>query len=96
MSDMRKIKQVMPSKPTIEGAGGRLKPAFGFNDVLLLDPFLLVSGKSINEPVAWHGPIVMNAERELERAFEEYRHGTSVKQHDAQPERTNAGEREGG
>ena len=34
--------------------------------------FLLVSGKPIGEPIAWRGPIVMNTEKELELAFEEY------------------------
>jgi redox-sensitive bicupin YhaK (pirin superfamily) len=37
---------------------------------------LLVSGKPIGEPVAWGGPIVMNTQEELARAFEEYRNGT--------------------
>jgi redox-sensitive bicupin YhaK (pirin superfamily) len=41
--------------------------------------FLLISGKPINEPVAWYGPIVMNTEEELETAFEEYRDGTFIK-----------------
>jgi len=41
--------------------------------------FLLISGKPINEPVAWYGPIVMNTEEELETAFEEYRNGTFIK-----------------
>jgi redox-sensitive bicupin YhaK (pirin superfamily) len=41
--------------------------------------FLLVSGRPIGEPVAWHGPIVMNTEEELETAFQEYRQGTFIK-----------------
>jgi redox-sensitive bicupin YhaK (pirin superfamily) len=41
--------------------------------------FLLISGKPIKEPVAWYGPIVMNTEKELETAFEEYRSGTFIK-----------------
>jgi hypothetical protein len=42
--------------------------------------FLLVSGKPLREPVAWHGPIVMNTQEELRQAFEEYRNGTFLKQ----------------
>lgn len=41
--------------------------------------FLLLTGKPLNEPVAWRGPIVMNTEAELETAFREYREGTFVK-----------------
>lgn len=41
--------------------------------------FLLISGKPINEPVAWYGPIVMNTEDELRVAFEEYKEGTFIK-----------------
>ena len=41
--------------------------------------FLLVSGKPIEEPVAWYGPIVMNTEAELKRAYEELRNGTFIK-----------------
>src|SRR5207248_4489038 len=38
--------------------------------------FLLVSGKPLAEPVAWYGPIVMNTQEQLQRAFEELREGT--------------------
>lgn len=41
--------------------------------------FLLISGKPIKEPIAWYGPIVMNTQEELRRAFEEYQNGTFLK-----------------
>jgi redox-sensitive bicupin YhaK (pirin superfamily) len=41
--------------------------------------FLLLSGNPLGEPVAWHGPIVMNTQKELQTAFEEYRQGTFLK-----------------
>ena len=41
--------------------------------------FLLVSGKPLEEPVAWYGPIVMNTQEELRHAFEELDKGTFLK-----------------
>jgi redox-sensitive bicupin YhaK (pirin superfamily) len=42
MSNTRKIKTIMKSTPTIEGAGVRLKRVFGYHQVPRLDPFLLL------------------------------------------------------
>jgi redox-sensitive bicupin YhaK (pirin superfamily) len=44
--------------------------------------FLLVSGKPLQEPVAWYGPIVMNTQQELQQAYEELREGTFLKEPD--------------
>jgi hypothetical protein len=41
--------------------------------------FLLVSGKPLEEPVAWYGPIVMNTQEQLQQAFEELRRGTFLR-----------------
>ena len=41
--------------------------------------FLFVSGEPLKEPVAWGGPIVMNTEEELERAYDELDEGTFIK-----------------
>jgi len=42
--------------------------------------FPLVSGRPLQEPVAWYGPIVMNTHKELRTAFEEYSAGTFLSQ----------------
>ncbi|HEY8892092.1 MAG TPA: pirin family protein [Clostridium sp.] len=41
--------------------------------------FLLFSGQQLNEPIAWGGPIVMNTQEELKKAFKEIDDGTFVK-----------------
>src|SRR3981081_233882 len=41
--------------------------------------FLLVSGKPIEEPVAWYGPIVMNTQQQLRQAVNELQDGTFIK-----------------
>jgi redox-sensitive bicupin YhaK (pirin superfamily) len=50
MSEERKIKKVMKSKPTIEGAGVHLKRAFGFGETDLFDPFLLLDDFRGDDP----------------------------------------------
>ncbi len=40
--------------------------------------FLLVSGKPIREPIAWHGPIVMNTQAEIQAAIAELRTGRFI------------------
>ena len=42
--------------------------------------FLLVSGKPLEEPVAWYGPIVMNTQEQLREAITDLRAGTFIKQ----------------
>ena len=60
MSNARKIKKIFKSKPTIEGAGVHLKRAFGFYQVPLLDPFLLLDDFHSDNPAdyikgfPWH------------------------------------------
>ena len=41
--------------------------------------FLLISGQPLGEPVAWHGPIVMNTREELQRALSDLRNGTFIR-----------------
>jgi quercetin 2,3-dioxygenase len=41
--------------------------------------FLLVTGHPLHEPIAWHGPIVMNTRAELQQAFEDYERGTFIR-----------------
>jgi len=41
--------------------------------------FLLVTGRPLQEPVAWHGPIVMNTREELQQAMQDLRNGTFIK-----------------
>lgn len=50
MIETRKISKVLKSKPTIEGAGVHLKRAFGFSQVPMFDPFLLLDDFRSDNP----------------------------------------------
>jgi len=41
--------------------------------------FIILSGRPLEEPVAWYGPIVMNTEDEIMEALSDLRKGTFIK-----------------
>ncbi len=53
MTTARRIRKVWKSRPTVEGAGVHLKRAFGFDQVPLLDPFLLLDDFHSSNPVEY-------------------------------------------
>ena len=73
-------------KTTIDETGNRSLVLFDTGDVVTVQAggagirFLLVSGKPLEEPVAWRGPIVMNTEEELRQAYAELHNGTFLKE----------------
>lgn len=66
-------------------SGDRTLIKFGTGDEVTVQAaehgirFLLISGAPIDEPVAWHGPIVMNTQAELKTAIAELNNGTFIK-----------------
>ena len=79
-------KEVMGEEVNIRDmSGNRTLIRFGTGDEVTVQAgelgirFLLISGAPIQEPVAWHGPIVMNTTEELQQAMRELRNGTFIK-----------------
>jgi redox-sensitive bicupin YhaK (pirin superfamily) len=68
-----------------ESTGNRSLVLFGSGDEVVVQAgeqgirFLLVSGKPLEEPVAWYGPIVMNTQSELRQAIDDLRNGSFIK-----------------
>ena len=40
--------------------------------------FLILAGPELNEPIARHGPFVMNTREEIQQAFFDYNNGTFI------------------
>ncbi len=79
-------KEVMGQEVNIRDlSGNRTLIRFGTGDEVTVQAgeegirFLLISGAPLEEPVAWHGPIVMNTQEELRTAMRELRNGTFIK-----------------
>jgi len=79
-------KEVMGEELNIRDmSGDRTLVQFGTGDEIVVQAgdhgirFLLVAGSPIQEPVAWHGPIVMNTAEELQQAFADLRNDRFIK-----------------
>ncbi|MSO50217.1 MAG: pirin family protein [Acidobacteria bacterium] len=71
--------------PVLDLTGNRSLVLFDRGDEITVQAgpegirFLLVSGKPLGEPVAWHGPIVMNTQDEIREALSDLRQGTFIR-----------------
>ena len=79
-------KEVMGEEVNIRDmSGNRSLIRFGTGDEIKVQAgpegirFLLISGAPLEEPVAWHGPIVMNTKDEIQQAIRDLRNGTFIK-----------------
>ncbi len=79
-------KEVMGEEVNIRDmSGDRTLIRFGTGDEVTVQAgeegvrFLLISGAPLQEPVAWHGPIVMNTQAEIQQAMRDLRNGTFIR-----------------
>jgi quercetin 2,3-dioxygenase len=69
-----------------ERTGNRSLVLFGEGDEVVVEAgeegirFLLVSGAPLREPIAWHGPIVMNTREELMTAMRDLQTGNFIRE----------------
>jgi hypothetical protein len=74
-----------PDAPPVYDVGNHSLVLFDRGDEITVQAgdagirFLLVSGKPIEEPVAWYGPIVMNTQEQLRQAMAELQTGAFIK-----------------
>ncbi len=67
-----------------DNSGNRTLVMFGTGDEIVVNSgdmgvrFLLVSGRPLQEPVAWHGPIVMNTQEEIRQAMLDLKSGNFI------------------
>lgn len=79
-------KEVMGQEVNIRDmSGDRTLIRFGTGDEVTVQAgeegvrFLLIAGAPLQEPVAWHGPIVMNTAAEIQQAIRDLRNGTFIR-----------------
>ncbi|MCX6249793.1 MAG: pirin family protein [Bacteroidetes bacterium] len=67
--------QLHAGEGAIFGSGDHILVKTGASGVR----FILIAGKPIGESIAWHGPIVMNTDEEIDIAFRELKNGDFIK-----------------
>src|SRR5208282_5085129 len=87
MTKIRKIKKVWQSQPTLEGAGVRLRRAFGYSQVPQFDPFLLLDDFRADDPADYLKGFPWHPHRGIETITYvlagEVKHGDSMGNHGA-------------
>lgn len=75
----------------LDRTGNRTLVMFDTGDEIVVETreepvrFLLISGKALQEPVAWHGPIVMNTQQEIQQALKDLNDGSFIRESAVKP-----------